>query len=116
MLLLCSQQRCQLDSLLPCLTFTSVSNAAACAAFLLPQGNQSPNKILAAASLQSYCRTQCNQCVAAAYDASLCPSADSPLPTACSQGLQFNSMVKTLVDKCAGMYFAEPGSLVRTQC
>lgn len=98
------------------MTFTSVSNAAACAAFLLPQGNQSPNKILAAASLQSYCRTQCNQCVAAAYDASLCPSADSPLPTACSQGLQFNSMVKTLVDKCAGMYFAEPGSLVRTQC
>lgn len=85
-------------------------------AFLsVQQGNQSPNKFLAGASLQAYCRQQCSNCVAAAADQSQCPSPDSPLPTACSQGLQFNAMVKGLVDKCAGMYFAEPGSVARVQ-
>jgi hypothetical protein len=83
---------------------------------VVPQGNQSPNKVLASNSLQSFCKTECSKCVAAAYDSNLCPSASSPLPPACSQGLQFNAMVKGLVDKCAGMYFAEPGSLSRTGC
>jgi hypothetical protein len=80
------------------------------------QGNQSPNKVMAASSLQSFCRQECSKCVAAAADTNLCPSPDSPLPTACSQGLQFNTMVSSLVNKCAGMYFAEPGSLSRTGC
>lgn len=81
----------------------------------LPQGNQSPNKMLAGASLQSFCKQECSKCVAAAYNPNTCPSADSPLPTACSQGLQFNSMVKGLVNFCANMYFNDNTSLSRAQ-
>ena len=71
--------------------------------------------MIAGASLQSFCQQQCSQCVAAAYDDGQCPSEDSALPDVCRRGLQFNEMVKNLVDKCANMYFNDNSSLDRAQ-
>jgi hypothetical protein len=70
--------------------------------------------MFAGQSLQSFCQKQCSQCVAAAYDATQCPSGSSPLPQVCKSGLQFNAMISNLVDKCANMYFNDNTSLDRT--
>ena len=73
------------------------------------QGSQ--NKAFSSAAIQNFCKQQCNKCVVAANDSKQCPNANSPLPSACSQGLAFNAQIKAGMDKCAAMYQRDPASL-----
>jgi hypothetical protein len=75
------------------------------------QGTQSGSRAFQSPQIQSFCKQQCNKCVAAAHDGKQCPSSTSTLPSACSQGLSFNAQVKTVVNKCVGMYQKDPASL-----
>lgn len=81
---------------------------AACSPMCWCVGNQSPNKMFAGTALQQLCNTKCAQCVA---EASQCVSPSDPLPGTCKEGLQFNEMVKELVDKCFNMYTTDPSSV-----
>lgn len=79
-------------------------------------GNQSANKVYAHPAIQKLCRDKCAACVAEANSPATCPSGTSPLPDACSKGLQFSPTVKALVDKCTQIYFADKtASLKRAQ-
>jgi hypothetical protein len=63
-------------------------------------GENSDKKQLAAEAIQKMCRDQCGKCV---EESKKCKNSGDALPKICSEGLQFSSAVKGLVDKCLDM-------------
>jgi hypothetical protein len=62
--------------------------------------------MFASAGLQSFCKTQCTQCVGAA--ATECAAPGAALPAVCANGLAYNSMIKGLVSTCVAIFASDP--------
>lgn len=71
------------------------------------------NRAFSAQAIRNFCIQQCKQCVAAANDPKQCPkdAGSKAMPDVCARGLQFNGIIKGLVNKCADMYQRDSSTL-----